>query len=643
LATRREELIADLRVVGDAQAKRGVKEFGDEVAKTGDKLEGMGHDAGFLKKQIADAETQYKQMLRELDKTGDVGLFKEIRKQRRQLRFFEGLQKELEKELKDAADGIGSGDGVSSVGTALAKGIGAGLSKAGPYVIGGLVGVAALLLPFLGAAVAGAVVGAVGAGGVVGGIFLALQDSRVKAAAEGIGGELKDAFTMAAQDFVGPAIKSLEILKTGIQDIGIGFRPVFAVLAPLAPLLTKGLTGFIQEILPGLAQGLKEMQPAIRALATELPKIGRSVGDFFDAVGDESDGATLGFIQLSHVLQAVIRGTGILLADLSAVFEWSVRAGVKIGEVEDKLFGWVPVTGKLIRDQRDHAKAMLEQLDAAKSSAVDFTDSIYGLGGAAGQAAQDLEDLKTAMDELFGVTMSLDEANLAYQKSLIESHKVLAEGKRTLDTSTEAGQENMDSVLHRIQAIETMRESELNSGVVVEETTRRYKERIEALRTELVQMGFNKKTVDELIARYLAVPEAIQTKINLTAAGDASAWAAFRALERHEETAKGGSMWPAFEARAGGGDMRPGRTYVVGEKGPEVVQMGASGGYVYSNGSGPAAAMTSGPSGASRPIVNITYQPSGDALLDAFMAVLWPRFLRQARIDGGNLSAFGAA
>ena len=166
----------DLIVRGERQAKQALKDVGDSAEKAGTGLEHMGKDAGQLDKQLEQLRKSHSDLIKEFDKTGDFDLVKKIKADSRKIRLFEGLKKELQKELDEAAaqaqlsaSNIGKNMATEIVQSAATK----------PVLIGVLVGAAATVAPFLGGVIASAVLGAAGAGGLIGGFALATRDQRV--------------------------------------------------------------------------------------------------------------------------------------------------------------------------------------------------------------------------------------------------------------------------------------------------------------------------------------------------------------------------------------------------------------------------------------------------------------------------------
>lgn len=637
----------DLVVHGEHQTERALKRVDDSADHAGDSLKKMGEDAGFLDRELDKLRASHIDLVKQLDKTSNIDLLKALRKSRRQVRVFEGLKAELEKQLQDEVDKT---DWAKQVGGPLVKGIGRAFAAApGPLKVG-LVGLAISALPFLGAAIAGTVLGAAGAGGIIGGLALAAFDPRVREGFRSLGQEAKAAFSVLGDDFAAPALESIRILKAGVRDIAdtIG-RELKPIVSSLGPGFVQGVVGLVENTVEGIAEALNKAEPAIRALSSELPKIGDAIGNFFDEISDESDGATLGFLALSRLLRATITGAGILLGKLSAIYEWSVRANAKFTGLFEDVVGWVPILGDNVRSANDEAEGLLAGLDRAKDGSHDFAGGLDEVGDSADDAAEKLEKVGEELDRIFGNTMDLDRATIAYERSLDDLVETLQDGTRTLDVNSEAGQENRDAMLDNIQAIKNLRDANVNNKMAVEEANSIYDQQLEQLRRTAYSLGFNKQQVDALIDSYKAIPARAEVEVRAPGllAAIAQAKELARLLGSNVAAANAaGNADTYVSGRWAGGPVMPGQTYVVGENGPEVLKMGATGGYVYAgNGTGgPAAvaAMPASPSGPSATTATAVVEPSGSAAIDQIVAFLMPYIIKRIRINGGNTGLLGA-
>jgi len=626
------EVRLDIAVTGEQQAKAKLKQVEDAAVKAGDGIEGMGEDAdvaakksdglgeslgdatkeaGYLERQIASTTDRLKDLIKQLDATGDTSLVKDIRKGKREVRQLEGFAKELLAPVATGAAEAGTWVG-TIIGKSLLDGLKVAAAAASEVVIPLLAGIAIAATPLIGASVAAGVLGGVGAGGIIGGIMAASQDPRVVDAAGGVAERVKDAFAGAAEPFIAPMLKSLSILQTAGTNTARSLAGPFASLAPLLTPLANGLAGLVSNAMPGLTKAFEAAKPVLRVVADELPHIGEALSSFFSATSEGGDGAAIAMAQILNVVQDVIVFVGNLLGDLGQAYEWSVRTGVAVSGVFEDIFGWMPLIGDIFASSNDHFEDLIASLNAGKNPIGDFSGGMTDIGDSTETAAAKVETLKSAIDELFGKTMSLDEANLHYKEGLLSLQEELTSGTRTLNENTEAGQDNVEAILQQIGKIETLRKANADGAMGLEGANKVYDAHLEQLRKNLLSLGYNAAAVQVLIDKYKNIPKNVTTQLSVSYTGGFST---------------GGNA--AFSQRASGGPVKPGQPYLVGEQGPELVTFGENG-TVHT--ASDTAAMMSGASGGSMggaaaggggTQVTIGLAPGGDqALLSMLVGML---------------------
>jgi hypothetical protein len=578
----------NLNLTGEKKVQKGLNDTGDafddlgdqaETAgkksdKAGDKFKDTASDAGHLRREIETTTARVKDLVAQFDRTGDTSLFKDIRGAKRDLGRATGLAKLIAEPVAEAGKSAGS-----ALITNLAEGYktGSAALKGGATPI--LVGLAIAAAPGITAAISAAVLAGVGAGGLGAGIAAAMQNTAVAEAASGLAESLKEAFTSSADGFAAPLLGAFEILG----DAGRQFAAQLNLnsLASLITPLAKGLAGLGQNLVPGLNKAFEAAKPLLRILANELPNIGAAISEFFTTVSSEGDGAGLALAGVLQWVSRLIVGAGKVIATLSGIYEWSVRTAAGVTGFMEDVVGWVPLLGDAVAGSNDDIEAMIAALEKGKDASGDFAGGVDVIGESAEETAAKIQELKDGIESLFGKTMDLDQATLAYKRGF----KELTEGKRTLDLNTEAGQDNEESVLRRIQQLEDLRKANANSNMGVDAANRLYEKHIEQLRRTLLNLGYNKAEVNALIDRYKAIPKNVETTIGiiLKTQGSESAWAALRKSERQAEEAAG--------KRASGGPVAGGKTYWVGENGPELVTFGENG---FVHNAADSRAMTSG-------------------------------------------------
>ena len=596
-----EELRAHVKLTGDQQFKQQMKGVGDSADKAGDQIDDLAGNTGHLAKEAAKAEVEIKRLIEAINETGDLTLLKALRKEKRNLRLFEGLRKELAEEVTEAAVETAASVGVGAggiIGEGLAKGIGAAVAAGGPYLIGGLAAVLAAATPFIGGVIASAVVGTVGVGGIAGGLALAAQDSRVKAAADELGGIAMTAFSRAAEPFVAPAIEALDLLGRAAVDVAGTMKPAFAALAPVLMPFTRGLVGLVEDMMPGLVKGMENARPVIRAIANELPKIGAAFGDFIGDISRDTDGAILAFTALSDAIQVTLDWTAALIVGLSKAYEWSVRSADKVNDVLVDVFGWIPLVGSMLENNDAWVDQLISDLEKSGDASADFKGDLKGVGEAAKDAAAELEAMRQAMDKAFGKTMDINQATIAYERAIDDLTESVQENGRSLDAREEKGRANRGAILDQIQAIKDLRQANIDNNMDVADANALYEQQIETLRKNAIKLGLNKDEVNKLVDAFKGIPRDVELELRVRGLkGILEQVAALSALLGSKAAAGAALSGSYVSGRASGGPVMAGQTYIVGENGPEVLQMGAQSGVVYN--SAQTAAMMSGASGGS--------------------------------------------
>jgi hypothetical protein len=173
-------------------------------------------------------------------------------------------------------------------------------------------------------------------------------------------------------------------------------------------------------------------------------------------------------------------------------------------------------TGQLIELLPNASSALRELQKTAHSGA-------GAQGELAGQTAKSTEELEKqkeaaeaaekAFDDLFDRYMSADKAAIEYEKTLASTNKELKEGKKALDSSSEAGQKNRTATLALIEAVKDQREANIRNGMSVDKADGLYRKQIETLGRTMEKLGFTRKEVEKLIGKYRDVPGKVGTSI----------------------------------------------------------------------------------------------------------------------------------
>lgn len=635
----------------DVSAGRMFGNLADKADDAKNSIHDLGGESKDLDTRLEETRQHLRALIDDFEKTGDTSLFRDIRRDRSHISMIESLRKELhgvEDEAKTefkkiAEDGVG----------AFSQGLTETFSNLPWAAIVGGAGLAALLAPVIGAAVGGAVLGGAGIGGIVGGVIAAAQDERIKNAGAELSQHFIGGFAAAGRVFINPILDQMLVLQHTEDVVLSDLASGFASLAPVIKPVAEGLDGLVENL--NLDSVFADAVPAVRAIAQELPEIGSAIGDALAAIGDGSDGAIEGLVGLLQATEDIIRGTGEFIGFLSDAFDWLVRVNNAFATVGDNAlnsFSWlekIPVAGDAlsllhgyIHDTADETYSLIDGTHKAKDAGDDWSGSLAEQARSTSEAAKELQDYTDALEKLFGIQMSLDQAQIRYQQSIDDTLEALKKGKKTLDINTQDGRDHEKAVLAEIDAIEKLRQANIENGQSVEDANKIADGQIETLRTTLIRLGYNKQAVHDLVDAYIALK---RNAFVSTHVDDKSVQIAYNHLTAVEKKineidgsvatvtvrtkftgGKGGGLSvDPNENRASGGPVRSGQTYMVGENGPEIVTFGANG-YVHDAAS--TRSMLSGASGGSVS-VSLSIDPSGAR--DELAAL----FLKMLRVDAG--------
>lgn len=361
-------------------------------------------------------------------------------------------------------------------------------------IAAGLGGAVAVAGPFIASTISLAVLGGVGAGGIVGGILLAAQDQRVKDAWGKVAETGLQGLQKAASPFIAPLVDAGHEFADALG--GPTILPVlqqgFSALATTIKPLVEGATRLAEKALPGIVHAMEAAAPLFRALADEGDEFGAAVGSFFDSMADGGPGAIAALKTILHLVEG-----GLVLFG-----EW-VEWGSKV------YAGLYLISGMQFFDNMaEGGRAFGQVLEQTSGLAQDTTVQVQGLG--------------VAMDELFDRFMDSDTATLRLHQEWTKLNEELREGTHTLNLNTKAGQENVAEVLRFLDVARAKYDADVREHGASQQATDNYNAQVTALRKLLVQQGYNREDIDKLVDKYFEVPGNVNTDITLNGAAEAA-------------------------------------------------------------------------------------------------------------------------
>lgn len=123
------------------------------------------------------------------------------------------------------------------------------------------------------------------------------------------------------------------------------------------------------------------------------------------------------------------------------------------------------------------------------------------------------KSLVDIFNELNGAALSLAEAEINVEDALDNVTDSLKENGKTLDIHDDKGRKNLTTILDTIKASRDAAQAKYEETGSLEKATAEYDQHIAALKKELLQAGFTKKQVDDLINTYAQLPPLKTTQI----------------------------------------------------------------------------------------------------------------------------------
>lgn len=504
-----------------------------------------------LNREIEHSRSEIRRLNNEFSRTGDVSLTRDIRRHKSALSQLTRLRKDLEEAVLDAIPK--SGHGIS---------IPVGIR---PVAIGALVAVVAESLPAIGAMVSGAVVGAVGIGGIVGGVFAASRSPLLRQSAQDVVHSIAAEFFRAGSTMVGPVINALHILERDFKELDLG--KTFAMAAPAVEILAAGIGRLVKNFMPGFNAVMARSPEIMTKIADGLGRLGSALSDMLIILLN-SKGTMEGLELIFELTAIVVRGLARLLGGLGDAFHGtSVFVAELTGAVEDLPLGPVAALARNVNN-------LAENITGVGEGALRSIGYVYGSAVQAGRgteyAAKSMEDYQKAidaanraLDDFINKSIALDSANLAVEQGLLELKKTLKENGHHWETNTEKGLANRRALLDQVDALERHREAEIASGVSTDRANREFNTQIQRLYDIARRAGASKDVLEHLAKTYH-----ISVVTKYTSYGTPPS-----AVARQRGTLDEGSM----ARRASGGPVMGPGAYLVGDAGRAEVLTLASG------------------------------------------------------------------
>lgn len=528
-----------LAAIGEAKA--ALKAFADTAKKSseesskGSKKSGKDFDdfAKLLSRDLKQGETatdafnkkaneltnRIKSLKSEINKTGNTGLFGDLKKTQGDLSKVEGILKDIGKESKG---GLLGNFGVAEAG---AQGL-------IPLLI--QMGVASA--PFLVPLAAGSLLAVLGAGGLALGIAGQLHNADIQVGLRGLGADIKSTLHDSTAAFGPELTKSIGTVDTGITGFIKDLKPAMDALAPSLSVFTKKVSGGLLEAGPIFANAMANARPDVEALGGLISNLTVGTAQFFNGLSIGADGGAMAISALGVELKNLEAGLGTDLGIISQMVG-------QVGQWEQAVNQAGPSTGfwgKALDGVKQAAKDTLDPLSRIQTvqdginkvfgagtlsaggfdgSVVQLTGNMAGDGLSAAQAlSQAFGDLATSMDDAFSSALKLDQAQLNLKQAQADLSATLKKNKDNWDQNTQAGRDDWSQLLKNLSAIQKVHEAQVANGGATEANTAAYYKNVDALLATAKHAGLTTAEVKKLKDQFEELPHSktIPIKIKVT-------------------------------------------------------------------------------------------------------------------------------
>ncbi|MGW3854739.1 hypothetical protein [Micromonospora arida] len=507
------EYVRDMDKAG--RTTKGVRDELAEVAsaeqlaaQTTDKLAGelseLARDARRLDADIHKSTAGIRELARAVAHASDeaerADLWKKLTAERGQTQKLVDLRKLVD---VDSADGLGT-DLAEQVSVSFAARLGpliarapmAGMNPAALAIGAPLAAGAALTV---GTAMAGAIVGGVGIGGVVGGMKLAAQDPAVKAAGTALGASLSGMLGEASAAFVPETLTAIEIVRQRTLSMEPDFQRAFSGAARYVYPLTDALMDAGQNAMPGVIDAIEHAGPVVDSLGDGLRDLGDAVGDSLSGLAEYADEGARALDVLFFVAESGLRSTVALIGGMAEVYGWAEKLGAIATGRTDRL-------GQLVAAD-----------DAAAQSARGLGDALGGVREKARGAAASTGDLIDALVELNGLQLNANDAEREFQRAIDDARTAFQGKTRDFQGGTERGRDYGEALDDIARKARDSAQAIYDQSGSVGKANAKIDEGRTALYNQARQYGRTDKEARDYVNSVLAIPRKWDTKVNLHA------------------------------------------------------------------------------------------------------------------------------
>jgi hypothetical protein len=448
-----------------------------------------------------------------------------------------------------------------------------------------LVGAAVAAAPFLGAAISAGVIGGASAGGLIGGVILASKDPRVAAAGKNLGTNLLSSLRKDADVFVEPLLRNIGKVEARFGLMNTRISHIFANSSKFLDPIVDGALNGIDGILRGIDSLVSKGGPVMASFGRTFDVLGNSIGDAFETISGGSDEAADALDDFTNAAAFSIQSTGVLVRTLTELY-----GAVKyISPLGEKMVDWLSDESKKSQEAATQTGGLSQQLRAGVVVQDQYGHAIQTTGSK-------MATLEEQMRDVYDVSRNLFDAETDAAEAFDSLKKSIGENGKTLDIHTAKGRANRTALSNLVGVMNSQYKAYVDvNGQGIKANgiaSSNYNSFIKAA----AGLGISKRAAQEYATKLGLIPPKKNTDFH---ANTHDAEARAKALKAKIDAIKSKTVTVHVSVtgterldsaghriggyRAAGGPVAANTSYIVGERGPEVLTMGNTGGNITPN------------------------------------------------------------
>lgn len=353
----------------------------------------------------------------------------------------------------------------------------------------------AAIAPFLGASIAGALSAAIGVAFVGLGTLAASQFQVIQDRFAIFAQDLRTFFVGAASPFVEPLLAAFDMIQEKLFGLEGWFQEVFAASAQFVQPLVDAFGMFIEGLLPGLLDTLRNIAPVIGQLGGAFNELGRTIGRALTIISG-SEYIDEGFHDLVVVLNVLILSGAVFIRVLTEIYGY-LR---DIALLASGPTGWAQFfAGNAAQDQAERVRALA-------NANGEFTNGLDPLIAKTEEEARALETVNRQLSQLNSLMFSAKNNEIAFEEALDNLTASVNNNGRSLKLQGEAGRANAQQLLNLAQIAIKTREDQIALGTEVGVAQAKFEQQRATIYNLAKNLGLSAVETENLIGELLRIP-----------------------------------------------------------------------------------------------------------------------------------------